>query len=328
MSAIIPLSRSAVLDGFAPLARQCGIDPYALLALHDCPPGCLEESDIRLPTASIIALLEDAARLAEYPAFGLRLAEIRRPKTLDTIGLVMREQPDVRSAMISLSRYGWAQVDGLSFAIEDDAEIAVFSLTLASGLARAAPQTMELTLSALVRVLRRFLGPNWKPEMILFGHERPVSTAMHLRAFGLAPHFSMDRDAIVLRTVDLDRPIAGSDPETARQLERYFELVAGKRDGGNKERVRQMIQMLLPRGRCGAAHVARQFGVDRRTLQRWLAAEGTSFSQLVGHVRRELCIEYLTDGSRSHTEIAELLGFSCVSAFSRWKRFFSLEVQD
>ncbi|MFZ1743609.1 MAG: AraC family transcriptional regulator ligand-binding domain-containing protein [Pontixanthobacter sp.] len=320
MSETTHLSRSAVLDSFAPVARQCGLDPYALMRAHDCPPGCLEDPDIKLSTSSVIGLLEDAARIAGEAAFGLRLAEARRASVLDAIGLIMREQPDVRSALNSLSRHGWAQVGGISFAIENDGEIAVLSLSLAAGLPRQASQALELTLAALVRVLRRFLGSDWVPEMVLFTHQRPASTALHLRAFGTVPHFAMDRDAIVLLSTDLDQTIAGSDPATARQLERYLEVIAGTRDTGTRERVCQIIQMLLPRGQCRADQVSRQFGVDRRTLHRWLAEDGASFSGLVNEVRQQLFREYETDGSRSLTEISDLLGFSSLSALSRWKR--------
>jgi AraC-like DNA-binding protein len=60
--------------------------------------------------------------------------------------------------------------------------------------------------------------------------------------------------------------------------------------------------------------------MDRRTLHRRLVRQGTSFSELVQRERIELAQGYMDAGDRSLTEIAELLGFSCLSAFSRWKR--------
>lgn len=320
MESPVHLSRSAVLDGFAVVARQCGLDPHGLLARHAFPPGCLDDPEVKVPTAGVIDLLEDASRLAGEPAFGLLMAEMRQLSTMGAIGLLMREQRDLRSALTSLSRHGWTQIDGLSLVLEVDRELAILSLSPAPGLARSAPQAMELSLAALVRLLRRFIAPDWTPEMVLFDHPKPAGIAAHLRAFGVAPLFSMDRQAIVLRAADLDLPIAGSDPVAARQLERYLVFMAGARAATLAERVRLSIETLLPQGRCRIDLVARQFGVDRRTLHRRLAAEGTSFSALVDAVRQEQLRRHLADHHRSFTEISELLGFSCLSAFSRWKR--------
>lgn len=77
---------------------------------------------------------------------------------------------------------------------------------------------------------------------------------------------------------------------------------------------------LLPRGHCRVEAVAQHLGVDRRTVARHLAAEGTTFSALVDGVRRELLARYLAENARALTEVSALLGFSDASAFSRWHR--------
>ena len=54
-----------------------------------------------------------------------------------------------------------------------------------------------------------------------------------------------------------------------------------------------------------------------RTLRRRLLAEGTTFSEQLDHVRRELAIDYVERGGRSITEVSFLLGFSTTGAFHR-----------
>lgn len=314
------LSRSAVLGGFGDTAREAGLDPYALLRDHGFPSGCLDEPDLHLPTAGVLTLLEDAAKLGNEPSFGLRMAELRDPSVLGAIGLVMREQVDVRSALHSLSRLGWAQIDGMPLTIEDNGDVALLTLSLAPDLPRPARQAIELTLAAVVRLTQRIIGPEWMPEMVLLAHPRPASIVLHQRLFGGTPLFAMDRNALVVRSADLDLPIRGSDPAAARQLEGYLALAVGTRRADTTERTRQIIARLLPGGRCRIEHAARQFGVDRRTLHRRLAAEGTTFTGLLEQTRLQLHLEYRSGGGRSATQIGELLGFSSLSAYSRWKR--------
>jgi AraC-like DNA-binding protein len=55
-------------------------------------------------------------------------------------------------------------------------------------------------------------------------------------------------------------------------------------------------------------------------VHRHLAREGETFSGLTNAVRVELVTRYVDNRERSLSTIAELLGFSALSAFSRWFR--------
>jgi AraC-like DNA-binding protein len=63
--------------------------------------------------------------------------------------------------------------------------------------------------------------------------------------------------------------------------------------------------------------VAAGLAMSPRTLQRRLAASGTSYQRLVTEVREELARNHLRDSRLSIGEIAFVLGFSDVSAFHR-----------
>jgi AraC-like DNA-binding protein len=84
------------------------------------------------------------------------------------------------------------------------------------------------------------------------------------------------------------------------------------------EQVHQVIWTLLPTGRCSVEQVAAHLGRDRRTLHRQLTREGETFSSLLDQVRRELATRYLANPRHPLSEIAGVLGFSELSAFSRW----------
>ena len=61
-------------------------------------------------------------------------------------------------------------------------------------------------------------------------------------------------------------------------------------------------------------------GVDRRTIHRHLAAEGTGFSVLLDEVRSALAVRQLRESDLPLAEVAGLLGFSAPSAFGHWFR--------
>jgi AraC-like DNA-binding protein len=84
--------------------------------------------------------------------------------------------------------------------------------------------------------------------------------------------------------------------------------------------VRDMLVQLLRARECTVEQVALRFGVDRRTVHRYLAREGHTFSGILESVRRDLAPGYVGDRSRSLAEVSSLLGFATPSSFSRWYR--------
>jgi AraC-like DNA-binding protein len=82
--------------------------------------------------------------------------------------------------------------------------------------------------------------------------------------------------------------------------------------------VRECIYAMLPSGLCSADSVASRLGVDRRTVHRHLAREGKTFSAIMDSARAELVTRYIENRDRPLASVAELLGFSALSAFSRW----------
>lgn len=208
----------------------------------------------------------------------------------------------------------------MSVDVEEADELAIVRVSLAQLGVAAVRHNTEIALAVVVDILHRFLGPRWTPEMVFFRHCKPASLSLHVAIFGCVPMFGQELDAIVLRAADLDVAIPDTDERTAVQMTRYLEFIAGRRTADFAEKVQHMIGNMLPGGGAQANHVAHHLGIDRRTLHRRLVRQGTSFSDLVQRQRVELAQSYIDAGDRSLTEIAELLGFSCLSAFSRWKK--------
>ena len=86
------------------------------------------------------------------------------------------------------------------------------------------------------------------------------------------------------------------------------------------DEVREIVAETLPTGRCSLQQVAVQLGVDRRTIHRRLAREGETFSRIVNAVRTEMVTRFIENRDRPLYMVAESLGFSALSAFSRWFR--------
>lgn len=82
-------------------------------------------------------------------------------------------------------------------------------------------------------------------------------------------------------------------------------------------RVRSLIVAQLERGKVGVEAVAAQLHMSRYTLHKKLRREGLTFASLLEEVRRHQALAYMQDQTKPLVEIAEQLGFSELSAFSR-----------
>lgn len=81
--------------------------------------------------------------------------------------------------------------------------------------------------------------------------------------------------------------------------------------------VRAVIAASLRQGGATLPRAARQLGISTRSLQRRIAAMGTSYSELVAEVRIETACHLLAESDERLADIAARLGFAGASSFSR-----------
>jgi AraC-like DNA-binding protein len=80
--------------------------------------------------------------------------------------------------------------------------------------------------------------------------------------------------------------------------------------------IENAIAVLLPQGQARAGGIARKLGVSRRTLARRLSSEGLTFAGVLQRLKFDLAKRHLADETLSVSEIAWLLGYQDVSAFT------------
>ena len=317
---MLRLIRSATLNGYIEVARSVGLDPYRLVAAHGLPAACLADPELRIPMTAVARLLEDSAARSGRPDFGLRLAERRSLSNLGVLALLVREQPTIRKALEALAGYMHLHSDGLRLTIAEHAGLVTIGLVVDSGRPVPIRQGVELGLGFIHKSLNQLLGSRWRPQAICFTHPAPTRTDAHRRFFGTDVKFGREFNAIVCLARDIDATVPTSDPAIARHIQQYLDTVAPRPNTTMRDNARECIYLILPSGLCSADRVAKHLGVDRRTLHRHLAREGETFTSLLDKVRAELATRYIGNRDRPLAAVSELLGFSALSALSRWFR--------
>ncbi len=102
--------------------------------------------------------------------------------------------------------------------------------------------------------------------------------------------------------------------QLTEQAERYLRSLYQQDDIAGE--LKRKLADLMARGEANADAACRALKLSRRTLQRRLKAEKTSFQSILKEVRAELAIAYLKDARLRSLEIAMLLGYSNISSFT------------
>lgn len=124
---------------------------------------------------------------------------------------------------------------------------------------------------------------------------------------------------IVFLNEDMQRPFLTEN----HKMWQFFEpslrqrLADLDKMASTSERVHSILLEMLPAGEASMHSVSQKLAVSKRTLQRRLQNEGTSFQQVLDSVRESLAVHYLRNTNMSGAEISFLLGFEDANSFSR-----------
>jgi AraC-like DNA-binding protein len=314
------LIRAASLSGYAELARSMGLNSARLLKAVDLDDAEIADPDSRIPVRSLVQLLELSASTSNVEDFGLRLSEFREFTNLGPVSLVARDEPLVRGALGVFITHLHLHIEALRIDLSEHEGLATLALHMDLGEPLVMRQSTELATGVLHRILVQLLGSRWQAEMVAFAHGRPRGSTAHRRIFGGRIEFDHDFSGIVCLSRDLDRPNPMANPSFRRYAQQYLHFIDRPKSATTRDQVRQLMFGLLPAGRCSLKTIAHSLGVDRQTIHRHLVSSGTTYSKLLDEVRSELAAHYVREGDRRLAEIGEILGFSQISAFSRWFR--------
>ena len=83
------------------------------------------------------------------------------------------------------------------------------------------------------------------------------------------------------------------------------------------KQVKAILLEALPAGKYTVDDVAHELGISRRTLQRYLTEEHSTFQSILNETRKELAIYYFEHTTMETREIAFLLGYQEYNSFTR-----------
>lgn len=293
----------------APLLESEGLDRAVIAGAG---------AEISLNAAARV--LEAAARAAGEPCLGLAWAEAYPVGGFGAFGHLLRFARTVREAVQAVQRFAPLAIHPLETTFVERDGHAVLSGRIPTMWTAPVVQLSLFLVGLTVLRLRLVAGPAWRPECVDLVH-RDIGFPEEIvrRALGSNVRYNAPANAIHLDAASLDRRAEITEPrlfEIVHELcERLLAELPDKTDPPST--TRNAIMRALDGGEVTLEAIAERLDLSTRSLQSRLAASGTSFDAVLQATRRELALGYLRDTDLTLTEIALLLGYSELSAFTR-----------
>ncbi|OMH25568.1 hypothetical protein BGP75_23725 [Motiliproteus sp. MSK22-1] len=274
----------------------------------------------RIPLSIHLKIQSQVVSKSLLPEIGLEIGRLMPSGILNIVGYIMMTSASLGEAYKNLENY-WELLGGMGdfkFIAKNvsgnmHAEISVGDFHPIS------KEWIECITSYCITVGRKLTGKDFFPLKVHCSYSEPGYEECYRQLFGDCVLFDQKHNKIVLSAEDADLPIIHPDPVLLNLLKLQAELER-KQMSTLKELTRSVKNLILQgskEGRTDVEDIAKKMCMSKRSLQRLLGLEGTSFSMILKQVRMERAILMLQQQDLNITQIAFQLGYSERSAFDR-----------
>jgi AraC-like DNA-binding protein len=320
----VPTIQAAAAAGVLEYTAQAGGDVRWVVSQAQLTLDDLARPENRLPLPKFVTLIEAASASTADDCFGLHLGQTCPLKDNGLPGYLATFAPTVGQALASFARYYYLLGEATDVRFEQHGSTACFSYRVVDPGSWPRRQDAEQVIAMIVHLLRAWTDAGWTPESVCFEHSAPKQNAELQRILGCRVLFDRGSNTVQFDAALTEHRNPQADERLFRLLSWFAETVLA--DASNKLAFRDQVLMRIDAcchlGNASIHSVARSLGVEPRTLQRRLQAQGYSFRDLHEEYQRGQALELVGASELRHEDIAHRLGYanlnSFIRAFRRW----------
>ncbi len=317
--------------GAARLIERYGGDVDRIFGRVGIPPEIIDNPIQSLSLGAFCGLFEEAARVTQHDNFGLWFGHQFKPRDLGMWGYMAVCSPTVGSALENLIDHFEYHQQGSTMRLTEADSLVRLEYQIFDGRILERRQDAELSLGMFFNVFRECYGTAWAPEEVHFEHPKPLDWKEHERAFDAPVYFNQPTNALLFRREALAGRMPNCDLKLMNLVQTCLTALGLSREASQNliDRLRNQVRIKLPEGYPSLDSIAAELGQSTSAIQRSLAFEGLSYKDLVENTRQDLAQVYLRQVHMALSEIAFLLGYSELSAFSRaFRRWHGMSPRD
>ena len=271
-------------------------------------------------------LVERAIELCKEPALAGYLALNMTASCYGSVGMAAIVSPNLGEALKILEQFISSRCKVFKPELKQANNDAYLSIHQPVKAFQLSPNANIFLLVGFVQIAKKLTGLSHLGKVELQMLE-PFGFDQISNQLAVTFSFNQKRNSWIFPKEYLAQPVLTADPMLApllnAQCKRDIEKL--KLKSGWKGRVKQVAEKLLLNGEIEAlkvGQVAQIMNMSERTLQRYLALDQTSFTVLVGSLKKEQAQKLLAQNNMSIEKVALMLGYAETShftrAFKRW----------
>jgi len=277
-------------------------------------------------------LIINARNLSQDLIFALRLGEQSFLHHDGLLAARIMSSENVGQAMELLTRYQplFTQILLFDFELNEKGD-GVLTLTPHFELGESLPYFIEYTCSVIYSLGRFFLGGidlglNGINARIKLSYPEPISREAFDAFFSVPIEFNQTTNQMILSKKLLSQSLIFSNKDSAQHNEQICQARVTEINPDNTvlDRVRFMIHRQIF-SELSLDLLANELCISPRTLRRQLQDNNTSYKMLLESERKRVALSQIKNPEISIEELAEKLGYSDASSFSRaFKRWYGV----
>lgn len=307
------------------LLADLGVRPADVLRRAELPQDFIARDTVRLSPDAYHRLWDAIAAEVGDPLLPLTMGQVFRTESFSPPIFAAMCSPNLLVALRRLAEYK-PLIAPIDLVIGEDDEAQEVSLTLRwVGDCGTPPASLVMTELVFFVGLAR-LATRQRVEAVRVRAPTPPAAAAaeaYAEFFGASVDVGTE-PGLVFRRADARRPFLTANEGMWSMFEPQLRQRLAQLDASATaaQRVRAALVEGLPGGHSSMDSVAQSLAMSRRTLQRALRTEGTSYKQILRDTREALARHYLQRTGLPAAEISFLLGFgepnSFYRAFNEW----------
>jgi len=318
MGSDLTVSVSTIIDVYHTLLEQ-GIDQQLLINKSGISLEDIDNPDGRVSISKLNTLWDIAIAFTKNPAIGLIVGGKVDPSRFSVVTQASFQCETILQGLQKYVRFFSIVNQGVTMSLREEGDLGILEFQYASSEFYCVPE-MERMISAAMARCHYLVGDKIKVKHFCFEHAQPEYIKEYETVFDAPLLFEQEKTAIVFDRSLLATKINKGNPYLLNVLTSYAEKLLQKIQSKSdvKDKVRFLIRNHLADDiELDVQMAAKELNMSRHTLYRKLKKEEVSFQSLVEGVRQEEALRHLQENRVSVSEVAFLLGFSELSAFSR-----------
>lgn len=305
------------------LAAKQGADFGELLALSGKPYEELCTEECTLDDDAYNKVLEAAVEQTGDSFFGLHAGENLNLAAAGLIGQITQTSETVKQALEYCCQFANLGCSALPLELIEKKDHYQVTLTPNQLWMKKSYLAMRHTADGVIafsiREFQSLTREKYNPIEVHVIWDKPENISEYERVLGCPIRFNQEQIAILFDPSHIESKVVTSDYNLLRILVSHAQEKNASLESKNGfvSLVKQSVINLVKPEFPTIEQVAGHLNVSLRTLQRRLKEEGFTFKQLIDELRKDFAISYLKRPDLSIGDVAYLLSYSDVSAFTR-----------